>query len=73
MSAMKKSRFSVKSFEAGQVWQVADSRLQIAAVGKTLVHYKRFKTAIRGVPTSLASKGDLERYLKVNKAILVQE
>lgn len=70
---MKKTRFSQTTFAAGQIYQVADSRLQISEVGKTLVHYKRFKTASRGVPTSLAAKGELEKFLKEKKAILIQE
>lgn len=70
---MKRSRSSLKQIEAGQVWEVGGARLQIAEVGKTLVHYKRYKTAPRGVPTSLSAIKDLETYLRQNKAILVQE
>ena len=70
---MKKSRLSLKPFAAGQVWEVADSRLQIAHVGKTLVHYRRYKAASRGVPTSLTAIRELEKYLRDKKAILVQE
>ena len=70
---MKKNRFTLKPFEAGQIWEVADVSLRIDQVGKTLVHYKRYKGKSRGVPTSLTAKGELEKYLKENKAILVQE
>jgi hypothetical protein len=52
---------------------VADGRLQIAHVGKTLVHYRRYKTAAKGVPTSLAAIRDLEKYLRQNRATLVVE
>ncbi|MBI5384349.1 MAG: hypothetical protein HZA90_06635 [Verrucomicrobia bacterium] len=69
----KKSRFALKPVAPGQVWEVADSHLQIAEVGKTLVHYKRYKGKARGVPSSLAAKRDLEEYLKQNKGVLVQE
>jgi hypothetical protein len=70
---MKKSRVPLKPFEPGQIWEVADISLRIDLVGKTLVHYKRYKGKARAVPTSLATKGELAKYLKQNKAILVQE
>ena len=69
----KKKRFELKPFAAGQVWDVADASLKIGTVGKTLVHYKRYKGKSRGVPTSFSNKKDLEKFLTVNKAILVQE
>jgi hypothetical protein len=70
---MKKRGFEAKALAPGQVWQVADARLQIAEVGKTLVHYKRYKLAPRGVPTSLAAIRELTKYLRDKKALLVQE
>jgi hypothetical protein len=70
---MKKSRYSLKPFEPGQIWEVADTRLQISQVGKRLVHYKRYKVAARGVPTSLAAIPELEKFLRQHRAILVQE
>ena len=69
----KKNRVELKPFQAGQIWAVADVTLRIDLVGRTLVHYKRYKGKAKGVPTSFSSKGDLEKYLQVNKAILVQE
>lgn len=69
----KKKRFEMKPFQPGQIWEVADVCVRIDLVGKTLVHYKRYKGKARAVPTSFATKAELENYLKKNKAILVQE
>ena len=50
-----------------------DSNLHIELVGKTLVHYKLHKGATKRTPISLSGKEVVEKYLKKNKAILVQE
>jgi hypothetical protein len=68
---ISKNRSSLPPFVSGQVWQLADSNLQIGVVGKTLVHYKHFKGQARRAPISLALKEVLEKYLRVNKAVLV--
>jgi len=68
----KKLRSALKPFEPGQIWEVENSCLQIGQVGKTLVHYKRYKGKSRGVPTSLSGIKDLEKYLIANKAVLVE-
>jgi hypothetical protein len=70
---IRKRRSVSRPFEKGQVWEVADSSVLIAEVGKTLVHYKRFKNMTKGMPTLLTSKRDLEKYLNENQAILVQQ
>ena len=49
-----------------------DANLHIGIVGKTLVHYKHFKGDLKRAPNSLAAKSVLEKYLKKNKAVLVQ-
>lgn len=69
----KKKRKPLKPFQPGQVWEVADTNLRIGVVGKTLIHYKRYKGKTQGVPTSIANKIELERFLQENNAILVQE
>ena len=58
--------------EPGQVWALGDTSVQIGLVGKMLVHYKHFKgkKPIR-VPTSLMGIGQLEKYLRQNKATLL--
>jgi hypothetical protein len=63
----------LEPLRAGQIWEVEDTNLQIGLVGKTLIHYKRYKGKTRGVPSSIASRTDLERFLKAHKAVLVQE
>ncbi len=73
MSKTSKSRIPLKEFQNGQIWELADSNLQIALVGKTLVHYKHFKGKTKRAPISIAAKKVLEKYLIEKKAILVQE
>ena len=68
---MRKSSVPCVAFETGQVWQLADSKLEIGLVGKTLVHYKHFKGDTKRAPISLSGKTVLEKYLKENKAVLV--
>jgi hypothetical protein len=73
---MKKIRFPLdplQPFQIGNVWKFADSFLRIGVVGKTLVHYKRYKGNGKGVPNSLTSKRELETCLTENKAILVEK
>jgi hypothetical protein len=67
-----KSRIALKPFEPGQIWEVADASVLIDHVGKTLVHYKRYKGKSRGVPTSLSAIRELEKYLRTNKAVLAR-
>jgi hypothetical protein len=68
-----KRRVQFTPLESGQVWQLPDSNLQIQLVGKRLVHYKHFKGKNLRAPISLSGKEALEKYLKANKGILVQE
>jgi hypothetical protein len=49
-----------------------DSHLDIDLVGKYLVHYKLIKQEAKRTPMSLSSIKDVEKYLKDNKAVLVQ-
>ena len=64
----------LEPFQLGQIWQLEGSSVQIGLVGKKLVHYKQFKgkKPVR-VPTSLAGIGELEKYLRRNKAILLPQ
>lgn len=74
---MKKSTskrsLPVPSLEAGQVWRMADSHLQVGLVGKALVHYKHFKGQLKRSPVSLSSKEVLIKFLRANKATLVRQ
>ena len=67
-----KSRVPFPPFEAGQIWALADSRLHIGQVGKTLVHYKQYQGKTTRAPVSLTNKIALEKYLIERKAALVQ-
>ncbi len=70
---LEKRLIALEPFQTGQVWQLADSSVQIELVGKLLVHYRRYKTKQPRVPISLTSKVKLERFLRKNRAALVQE
>ena len=70
---MDKRLIAPKAFQSGQVWELADSSVQIGLVGKTLVHYKHYRTKQLRVPTSLISKVKLEKFLRENRATLAQE
>jgi hypothetical protein len=59
-------------FQSGQVWQMADSNLQIGLVGKTLVHYKHYRGQVKRASVSLTSKRALGKFLQQSKAMLVQ-
>ena len=68
----QKNRIPLKPLETGQVWRMEDSCLRIELVGKRLVHYKLVKGQAKRTPLSLSNKRSVEKYLKDNKAVLVQ-
>ena len=68
----QKSRIPLKLLETGQVWRMKGSHLDIDLVGKYLVHYKLIKQEVKRTPMSLSSIKDVEKYLKDNKAVLLQ-
>ena len=68
----QKSRIPLKLLETGQVWRMENSHLDIDLVGKYLVHYKLIKQEVKRTPMSLSSIKDVEKYLKDNKAVLLQ-
>ena len=70
-AAAAPSRKTFVLFQKGQIWKVGDVNLAVTSVGKTLVHYKRYKTQPRGIQTTLSSKPDLEKYLLNSNATLV--
>jgi hypothetical protein len=70
---MTKNRIPPKPFQSGQVWELEDSSVKISLVGDLLVHYKHYRGRNPRGPTSLASKTQLEQFLKEKKGILVQE
>jgi hypothetical protein len=72
MVIKQKRRVPLKPLQTGQVWQMEDSHLQVDLVGKHLVHYKLVKREAKRTPTSLSNIKAVEKYLKDNKAVLVQ-
>ena len=50
-----------------------DSNVRIGLIGKTLVHYKHFRTAAPRAPVSLTTIGVLEKFLFDKKAVLVKD
>ena len=68
----QKSRISLKPLQTGQVWRMEDSQLHVDLVGKHLVHYKLIKREAKRTPMSLSNKKAVEKYLKANKAVLVE-
>ena len=60
-------------FQKGQIWRIGDLNVAVTSVGKTLVHYKQYRTQPKGIRTTLTSKPDLQKYLVSSKAVLVAE
>lgn len=60
-------------FETGQIWEMEGSCLKIGMVGKRLVHYKLLRTGAKRAPNSLSGKAALEKFLRVNKAVLLRQ
>lgn len=69
----QKNRIPRPELATGQIWQMEDANLQIELVGKRLVHYKLFKGNTKRTPISLSGKEVVEKYLKDNKAYLVDK
>lgn len=70
---MQKRSSSSVTLQMGQVWQVGDARLEIGAVGRTLVHYRHYRGTAMRPPTQLSAQATLEAFLKKNRAVLLQE
>jgi hypothetical protein len=68
----QKNKGTSPAIAAGQVWEMADSKLHVTLIGRTLAHYKHVKTGAVRVPVSLINKADLEQFLVKNKAVLIQ-
>ncbi len=71
MKSSRPNRTPIQPFQSGQVWELADSRLHIGLVGKTLVHYKQYHGKTKRAPISLANKVALKKYLAAQKAVLI--
>ena len=66
-------RFSLKPLETGQLWRVAELNLRVGLMGKWLVHYKLAKPDAVRIPNSVTGRATMEKYLKKNRAVLIQE
>jgi hypothetical protein len=64
-------RVRQQPLEAGQLWRMAEAKLQVVMVGKLLVHYKLGKHDAVRVPHSCNCIKTIEKYLKSKKAVLV--
>ena len=65
-------RARIEPLESGQVWNMKELRMKVELVGKLLVHYKLAKYNAIRVPNSIGSIGNIEKFLKKNKAVLVR-
>lgn len=65
-------RVRLQPLEAGQVWRMPEMNLQVAMVGRLLVHYKLAKPNAVRIPNSCSGIAAVEKYLKKNKAVLVK-
>jgi hypothetical protein len=73
MTKTKPARRKIqKPLESGQVWRMAEMNLQVGMVGKLLVHYKLAKPNAVRIPNSCSGISTVEKYLKLNKAVLVK-
>lgn len=67
-----KHRAPLEPLENGQIWRLGELNLKVEMIGKLLVHYKLAKpTAVR-TPTSISGITTLRKYMRKNKAILIQ-
>ena len=66
-------RNRLQPLETGQVWRMANLNLQVGLVGKLLVHYKLAKPDAVRIPNSVSGKAAVEKFLKKNKAVLVED
>ena len=68
----QKPRAAAAPLATGQVWRMENSDLRVELVGTHLVHYKLIKRDAKRTPMSLSNKKSVEKYLKVNKAVLAK-
>ena len=71
MKKISARRSALQPLADGQVWRMAEAILRVTMVGKLLVHYKLGKPNAIRIPNSLNNIKTVEKYLKVNKAVLV--
>jgi len=65
-------RKQLQPLETGQVWRVTGLNFTVGLIGKWLVHYKLAKPDAVRSANSVSSRTNVEKYLKKNKAVLIQ-
>lgn len=65
-------KIPLQPLKNGQLWRVGEGNLQVVMLGKLLVSYKLGKPDAVRVPKSMNSITAVERYLRENKAVLIQ-
>lgn len=71
-AAKPAARTRLQPLETGQVWRMAELNLQVGLVGKLLVHYKLAAPNAVRISNSVSGRATVEKYLKKNKAVLVE-
>jgi hypothetical protein len=64
-------RLAQPPLKAGQLWRMAEVNLEVGMVGRLMVHYKMGKPDAVRRANSCSSIKSVEKYLKTNKAVLV--
>jgi hypothetical protein len=68
-----RKRATLPPLAIGQVWQLPTAQLKITGMGKLLASYKVFRDpSQRGIQTQMSGIGDLQKYLRSNKAGLMK-
>ena len=72
-SPATRKRVVLPPIAVGQIWQLPTAQLKITGMGKLLASYKVFRDpSQRGVQTQMSGIGDLQKYLRSNKAGLMK-
>lgn len=66
------ARKKLEPLATGQVWRMPGLNLQVGLVGKLLVHYKLAAPDAVRIANSVSGRATVEKYLKKNKAVLVE-
>jgi hypothetical protein len=73
MSSKKPIRqSSLKPLENGQIWRLGELHLKVEMIGKLLVEYRLAKPKAVRTPISICGIATLKKYMKKNKAVLIQ-
>ena len=71
-STAVRKRAVMPAIAIGQMWQLKTGQLQITGMGKLLASYKVFRApGQKGVQTQMSGIGNLQKYLRTNKAGLM--